>query len=432
MMQFFSRKKCLGLLLYGVLSGGVAAQAAPEVAIQLRENNLERRFSPGENVTFFLPELPDGYSLQKMVLTHDGYTVLQEKSFLPGEELEIQGTLNQAGFLRCTAYLQNPEGNRKNLLAAAAFEPEKITAGMEEPDDFDAFWELEKARLAQIPADWQKTRLAELSTPNFDVYLVSAANVNGKRIYGVMSVPVAEGKFPAVAIVPGAGPATLSPSFAPNTISLILHVHEYEPQATVEEAKTVEKEFYQSRTVPKGAAKIYTLFDAGDRERYFYHDALLGMHRMLSFLKQEEKYNGRLGFYGGSQGGLVLSLAGWNPDVERIVANVPSFCDFGGILQGRIMGSPSALQATLPDLYEPEVMPGMLYFDNVFFARRITAPVTVLVGWCDIACAPGGVYAMYNNLASKDKKMIDMPLRGHGAWEENAAAWNELIEALHQ
>ena len=43
----------------------------------------------------------------------------------------------------------------------------------------------------------------------------------------------------------------------------------------------------------------------------------------------------------------------------------------------------------------------MAYFDPVHFARRITCPVMVTVGFVDNTCFPSGIYAAYNQLAAK-------------------------------
>lgn len=418
-------------LFCAMCNASSSAEQGKNMEILIRENDQARCFQCGQVVSFYLPEVSEGWTLQEMELSNDGYTIFRKKSFVPGEEPEVRGTLNQPGFLRCRAMLKNDSGEKKELMTVAAFDPEQVKPGMPEPADFDAFWDNAKAEIAKVPEDWQKVRLDDRSTEHFDVYMISAANLNGKRIYGILSVPKKEGKFPAIGVVPGAGPATQAASFSPDTISLIMHVHEYEPCSTFEEAQKKMNEFYVGRPVPQGCPQYYTVTNAGDPEQYFFYTALLGMNRLLSFLQTEAKFNGRIGLYGGSQGGFSLALAAWNQNVERIVLNVPAYCDFGAFAQGRMCGSPMALTQATKEEYIRAV-PGMLYFDLVNFSRRVTIPATVLVGWCDTCSTPGTVYSMFNTLASEDKKIIDMPRRGHGAWEENAAAWQELVTAMHE
>src|SRR5690606_18602507 len=84
--------------------------------------------------------------------------------------------------------------------------PEKIQPTTTVPKDFLSFWNKAKADAAKIPMDAQVTLLPEKSTATINVYEVSIQNFKlGSRIYGIVSVPKKEGKYPAILKVPGAG-----------------------------------------------------------------------------------------------------------------------------------------------------------------------------------------------------------------------------------
>ena len=75
------------------------------------------------------------------------------------------------------------------------------------PDDFEEYWRSEQNRLArEVPFDVEKTPARKLSTKDSTVYRVSFPTFNGKRIYGLLSVPKGGGRHPAIINVPGAGP----------------------------------------------------------------------------------------------------------------------------------------------------------------------------------------------------------------------------------
>jgi hypothetical protein len=59
------------------------------------------------------------------------------------------GTLNKAGFLRCIAIAQ-VDGKEYRNLATAGFTPGNIQPTVENPADFDAFWQKAKEDLAKI------------------------------------------------------------------------------------------------------------------------------------------------------------------------------------------------------------------------------------------------------------------------------------------
>ena len=52
------------------------------------------------------------------------------------------------------------------------------------------------------------------------------------------------------------------------------------------------------------------------------------------------------------------------------------------------------------------------YFDAAHFARRITGPVIVSVGFIDQTCSPSSVYAAFNEIRTP-KRIFNGPLNGH-------------------
>ena len=61
------------------------------------------------------------------------------------------------------------------------------------------------------------------------------------------------------------------------------------------------------------------------------------------------------------------------------------------------------------------------YFDAVNFARKITVPVLLTMGFLDTTCPPSGVYSAYNVIASP-KQIVTNPNAGHATPAASQAA----------
>lgn len=87
-----------------------------------------------------------------------------------------------------------------------AFSPETIKPTTNEPEDFMEFWEKAKADAAKIPMDARVRLLPERCTEKVNVYKVNVQNYQyGARLYGIPCMLKAEGEYPAILRVPGAG-----------------------------------------------------------------------------------------------------------------------------------------------------------------------------------------------------------------------------------
>ena len=62
------------------------------------------------------------------------------------------GTLKEPGFLRCTVTC-TVDGKEYKEMATAGFDPLNIHPTIENPVDFEKFWDDAKKQLAQIPLD---------------------------------------------------------------------------------------------------------------------------------------------------------------------------------------------------------------------------------------------------------------------------------------
>lgn len=93
------------------------------------------------------------------------------------------------GFLRCIATAEVDNKEYRNL-STAGFDPLEIQPTVENPNDFDEFWNKAIADLAKVPMDAKMTLLPEKCTEKVNVYHVNLQNYKiGTRLYGILCVP---------------------------------------------------------------------------------------------------------------------------------------------------------------------------------------------------------------------------------------------------
>ena len=91
--------------------------------------------------------------------------------------------------------------------------------------------------------------IPERCTDKVDVYHISYGNINGTRMYGVLTMPKKEGKYPAILRVPGAGVHAMSGNVAwaaKGVIVLEIGIHgipvmEQKPQALIKQKADRQK-----------------------------------------------------------------------------------------------------------------------------------------------------------------------------------------------
>ena len=225
--------------------------------------------------------------------------------------------MKEPGFLRC-AVTTTVDGREYRSVGTAAYRAGEDRARGREPADFDAFWAQAKEALAKLPIDARLTPKPELSTGKVDVYHVSLQNVGSdakgaSRFYGILAVPKAEGRFPALMSPPGAGARPyrgLVDVAEKGYITLQVGIHGIPVD--------LPPEVYDGLLAgPFNSGRGYTAFNLDDRDRYYYRRVYLGCLRANDFLVSHPKWDGKnLVVTGGSQGGaLTITTAGLDPRV---------------------------------------------------------------------------------------------------------------------
>lgn len=348
--------------------------------------------------------------------------IKKETLVLKDGTLKIDGgTLKSPGFLRCQVYVE-VDGFKYEDFATAAFEPEKIKTVAELPSDFTEFWEKAKSDLARIPVNPIMMLVPEACTEQANVYYVNFANYKG-RIYGVLSVPKKEGKYPAVLNVPGAGVRPYLPSTGlaeKGIISLSIGIHGIPvnlPQKVYEELSA-------------SALFNYYRINLDDRDNYYYKRVYLGCVRSVDFIFALPQFNGKdIAVSGGSQGGaLSLVTASLDSRIKYLGCFYPALCDLTGYLHGRAGGWPALFQDSFTN--KPEKIKTAGYYDVVNFARSVKVPGFYSWGYNDNVCPPTSTFAAYNEITAPKELLIFRDTRHWQYPEQNELLNRWLIQKL--
>ncbi len=323
------------------------------------------------------------------------------------------GTMKTPGFLRCLAYVKF-EGRDYEGRATAGFDPEKIQPTTTLPADFTEFWEKAKADNAKIPMDPIVTLLTDRCTDKVNVYQVGIQNYrNGSRIYGILCVPTAPGKYPAVLKVPGAGIRPYGGDIAnaaKGVIILEIGIHGI--------PVTMPTNIYNE--LASGALSGYPFSNLDNRDDYYYKRVYLGCVRCVDYIFSMPEFDGKnIIVNGGSQGGaLSIVTAGLDPRIKGLAAFYPALCDLTGYTNGRAGGWPHMFRnADKKDPIVAKKIENSKYYDVVNFARQVKAPGFYSFGYNDMVCPPTTMYSAYN-VVTAPKELLLVEESAHWGYPE--------------
>ena len=290
------------------------------------------------------------------------------------------------------------------------------------PGDFEEFWETAKADAARVPLEPMMTLQPELCTPTLNVYHIRFTNnARGSYIYGMLCVPKAPGKYPAVLQVPGAGlhKFTGYTSLANRgVITLEIGIHGL--------PVNLPAEVYSN--LASGALNGYALYNMDDRDKYYFKRVFIGCKRAIDFIFSLEEFDGEnVAVMGGSQGGaLSIATAYLDPRIKCFASRHPGACDITGFMHNRPGGWPGLAGQSNPEMK----LKTSQYYDMVNFCRVMKTPGYFTWGLNDTACRPTTTFSAYNSMTGD--KTLDL-YRETAHWhfpEQNSLFENWVLERL--
>jgi cephalosporin-C deacetylase-like acetyl esterase len=419
-----------------VLALGVTQLQAAEPTFQLQvvTDQEDALYETGEEARFLISLTKDGEPLETGTVSYTVDDFITEfppegdfpkgQLMLKGEPLSVSATSKRPGFLRCEVKFAPPGGKMIRSVAAAGFSPLEIEPSLPAPDDFDAFWDEQKKKLAEVKFQPVVTPVAQ-SNQEAECFDVQIPCLGGAPMSGYFGLPRgAEPKsLPAILWVHGAG---VRSSVLGNAVkgaewgmlSMDINAH------GIPNGKPGK--FYAD--LSGGRLKGYRQAGRESRETVYFRGMFLRLVRAMDFLTSRPEWDGKhLIVIGHSQGGgQALAAGGLDPRVTMIASGVPAICDHSGRAAGRINGWPKLVPTREDGNPDPQSLQAGRYVDAVNFASRCKAEAIMSVGFIDAVCPPSTCYAAYNCLQGP-KQMINAPLMGHAAPADIYEAFYERV-----
>ena len=431
MKQLFSKRGILMIVLLSTIFNTISvfAENYPYRSDYLWTtvpNHADWLYKTGEKakveVGFYLYGMPQDIEVNyeigpdMMPATTTGKVTLKN-----GRATIDMGTMKKPGFLDLRLTAQKGDKKYQHHVKVG-FSPEQLKPYTKNPADFDAFWKatLEEAR--KTPVSVSCKHVDKYSTNETDCYLLKIKTDNRHSIYGYLTKPKDNKKHPVVLCPPGAGIKTIKEPmrnifYAKNGfIRLEMEIHGLNPEMTDEQFKEITAAFdYENGYLTNGL---------DSRDNYYMKHVYVACVRAIDYLCSLPEWDGKNVFVqGGSQGGaLSLITAALDPRVTACVANHPALSDMAGYLDNRAGGYPHFNR--LKNMFTPEKVATMAYFDVVNFARRITCPVYLTWGYNDNVCPPTTSYIVWNLITAPKDKLIT-PINEH--WTTETTNYNQMI-----
>lgn len=422
------RIQFIGLLSILAISVAFGQPTEKIIKVAVAADHANWNYNIGEKVNFTIMVTKNGSPVPNASVR---YEIGPEKQDPTQKKSEIAangvikvdgGTLTKAGFLRCIA-IAEVDGKEYRNLATAGFLPGSIQPTVENPTDFDTFWQAAKADLAKVPMDAKMTLMPERCTEKTNVYHVNLQNYRlGSRLYGILCVPKKEGKYPALLQVPGAGVRAYGGDIATaekGVITFQIGIH----------GVPVDMNPIVYTDLGSGALSGYWNYNMDDKDRFYYKRVYLGCVRANDFLTSLPQYDGiNLAVTGGSQGGaLSIITTALDSRVKSLGAFYPALSDVTGYLFDRAGGWPHYFDKNnRPWNEKKDKISTLSYYDVVNFARRVKVPGYYSWGYNDETCPPTSMYAAYNVISAPKELYLALDT-GHWTYPEQGEKMNAWL-----
>lgn len=424
MKRFASLLLCLAMLL--PLTAQVIGN---NIVVTVTPDHQDWNYKVGETVNFVINVRKSGTLLDNVNVDIEAgpvmYPNVKKSMTLKDGTAKWSGKMAKPGFYRVTA-TAHVGGKDYKGLCTAGFSPEKLRPYCQEPKDFDAFWK--KALDAARNNDLNPTKrlLPERCTKDMNVYEVSYVNNNwNSRMFGILSVPVKPGKYPALLRVPGAGVRSYSGDTytAPGKcIVLEIGVHGI--------PVTMEQNVYDD--LHNGALDGYWNFNVAEPDKNYYKRVVTGAVRGVDFIASLPEWDGKtIGVTGASQGGfLSLAVAALDKRITFLGVVHDAMCDYEAELHNVGGGWPHTIYWDMKSGLDKNLInlkvEGGRYYDGVNFARRVTQPGWYSFGYNDEVVPPTSSYSTYN-IVTAPKTLSVYQMTGHYWYQEQWDEWQDFL-----
>ncbi|MEM1119247.1 MAG: HYR domain-containing protein [Bacteroidota bacterium] len=397
---------CLILLTLGSL---------PLIAqLDLSVNRADAIYNVGETAFFQARATYTGTATYEIIYDNEAPVIESGTINLNANQTtSIPFRLDEAGVVICRVNLNNAIRE-----AAAAFAPLEISPLEEEPSDFDSFWSSQRNLKNSLSMDPQLSYDSESSYQT--TYKFSLSNIEGRRVYGYISVPKGSGPFPASITLPPYGTsqsvvgADTESAEKGGMIAVSLSVH--------------------NRPVDQDDPNAYQPDDNTDRDKFYYRYALIGATHVIDYLETRPDFDGNVCAMGVSQGGgLSILLAGIDNRVSLLINSNPTMGQHVGYKYDRAAGFPYYL-SIIDDTNQGNSsvfnagVNATKYYDAMFHARRFKGASYSLTGMKDLVVPSATALVAHNQLSGSKVLMISRD----GGHDHPNEYWNGRFEFMRR
>lgn len=416
----------IGILFCVLGSLSISAQIrGTNIVVSVTPDHQDWNYKVGEKASFVVNVRKSGTLQNQVKIDYEAGPVMYPNTkktlILKDGTMKWSGEMKTPGFYRLKV-VAHVDGKDYEGLCTAAFSPEKIKPFAQEPKDFDDFWKKALDEARQIDLNPTKVLLPERCTKDVNVYEISYHNNRwGSKMYGVLSVPVKPGKYPALLRVPGAGVRPYSGDTYTATgkcIVLEIGIHGV--------PVTMEQKVYDD--LANAALNSYWDTNLENPDRNAYKRVVTGAVKGVDMIASLDEWDGKtLGVTGSSQGGfLSLAVAALDKRVTFLAAVHDAMCDYEAELHGVAGGWPHYFYHAKMNAITKARLEGARYYDGVNFARRITVPGWYSFGYNDEVVPPTSSYGLYNSVKAP-KTLSLYQMTGHFWYQEQWDEWQEFL-----
>ena len=284
------------------------------------------------------------------------------------------------------------------------FNPEQIVSEQDKQPDFDAFWENTLAQLAAVEMEPEYTLLEEHSNDIRKAYRVEMKSFGGETASGLLYLPVADGKYPAMISYMGYG-------------SDVYYPHPSDNPQMIEFQLCIRNQAFNRMPGEEGDWCVRGL---EDKETYYYRGAFADAVRAVDFICSLPQTDlTRVFANGESQGGaLTLVAASLDHRIRAIAPSAPFLNDYKDYFAlAHWPAEPILKAAKEKGISDEDLYRTLSYFDVKNFTDRIQCPVIMAIGLQDVTCPPHTNFAGYNHIRT-EKSWICYPESGHNVWQQ--------------
>ena len=268
--------------------------------------------------------------------------------------------------------------------ACAGFDD--IRAGVNEPEDFDKFWnDTIKNELDTVsPVVLEKKEFSS-GDPGDVVYDIKVACAGKYPVSGYLRLPrdAREGELPIIVRYIGYSVDTAPIPPKKRAIQFSINPHGINNGES--------SKYYDNLEKNELSAFGFRNEENASPETVYFKYMVLRAIQALRFCKTIPLWDKKnIILVGGSMGAMqAVSAAAHDDGVTRLEIEIPWLCDLRGIEKGRLEG------------WRPENSRGMDYYDTVYQAARVKCETFITAGLGDYICPPSGVTALYHALGGK-------------------------------